>query len=144
MANEALSLAYLTPFEEQVFRQKQYLLKDIQSPRRDVVVRPLIQPTERSSPAETANKGNHRSTTQAACSRDDRGAGWRRLKRRHRDIFSTADTLAVALSSSAQQLLEPLIYRRPAAPSRRFSSRLLITTMPIEMTASELPKRSRN
>ncbi len=31
-----------------------------------------------------------------------------------------------------------------ARTSRRFSSRLLITTMPIEMTASELPKRSRN
>jgi hypothetical protein len=50
MANEALSLAYLTPFGEQVFRQKQCLLKNIQSPRKDVVVRPLIQPTERSSP----------------------------------------------------------------------------------------------
>jgi hypothetical protein len=34
----------------------------------------------------------------SGCSRDVRGAGWRRLKRRHRDIFSTADTLAVALS----------------------------------------------
>jgi hypothetical protein len=31
-----------------------------------------------------------------------------------------------------------------ASTSRRFSSRLLITTMPIEMTASELPKRSGN
>src|SRR6266404_4189989 len=26
------------------------------------------------------------------CSKDDRGVGWRRLKRRYRDIVSTADT----------------------------------------------------
>src|ERR1700721_1137961 len=58
----------------------------------------------------------------SGCSRDARGAGWRRLKRRHRDIFSTADTLAVALSTLAQQLLEPLIYRRPAAPKHQDGS----------------------
>jgi hypothetical protein len=71
------------------------------------------------------------------------GAGWRRLKHRHRDIFSTADRFAVALSPSAQQLLQPLICRCLAVPkhSRRFSSRLLITSMPIEMTASELAKK---
>src|SRR5438874_5765168 len=80
----------------------------------------------------------------SGCSRDDRGAGWRGLKRRHRDIFLTADTFAAALSSSAQQLLEPLICRCLAVPEHQFSSRLLITTMPIEITASELPKRSRN
>src|SRR5437660_10816024 len=36
----------------------------------------------------------------SGCSRGDRGAGWRWLKRRHRDIFSTADTFASALSPS--------------------------------------------
>src|SRR5258707_15744487 len=77
------------------------------------------------------------------CSKDAPGAGWRWLKRRHRDIFSTADTFAAALSPSAQQLREPLICRCLAVPKHQ-GSRLLITTMPIEMTASELPKRSGN
>src|SRR5258705_8160005 len=58
----------------------------------------------------------------SGCSRDDRGAGWRWLKRRHRDIFSTADTFAAALSSSAQQLLEPLICRCLAVPEHQDGS----------------------
>src|SRR6202035_1645440 len=48
-------------------------------------------------------------------------------------IMSSAAARAVNLSLSSR-----------AKISRRFSSRLLITTMPIEITASELPKRSRN
>src|SRR5258708_25616505 len=58
----------------------------------------------------------------SGCSRDDRGAGWRWLKRRHRDIFLTADTFAAALSSSAQQLLEPLICRCLAVPEHQDGS----------------------
>jgi hypothetical protein len=48
-------------------------------------------------------------------------------------VISSAAARAVNLSLSSR-----------ARTSRRFSSRLLITTMPLEMTASELPKRSRN
>src|SRR5882757_8079937 len=58
----------------------------------------------------------------SGCSRDDRGAGWRWLKHRHRDIFSTADTFAAALSSSGQQLLEPLICRCLAVPEHQDGS----------------------
>src|SRR5260370_42076835 len=59
---------------------------------------------------------------QAVVRGDARGAGWRWLKRRHRDIFSTADTFAAALSSSAQQLLEPLICRCLAVPEHQDGS----------------------
>src|SRR6476660_10224786 len=58
----------------------------------------------------------------SGCSRDDRGVDWRRQKRRHRDIFSTADTFAAALSSLAQQPPEPLICRCPAVPERQDGS----------------------
>src|SRR5882762_153704 len=58
----------------------------------------------------------------SGCSRDDRGAGWRWLKRRHRDIFSTADTFASALSPSAQQRREPLICRCLAVPEHQDGS----------------------
>src|SRR5260370_39936879 len=59
----------------------------------------------------------------SGCLRDDRGAGWRWLKRRRRDISSKADTFAAALSSSAQQLLEPLICRCPAMPEHQDGSK---------------------
>ena len=49
----------------------------------------------------------------------------------------------IAISSAAVRAVNLSLSSR-ARTSRRFSSRLLITTMPIEMTASELPKRSRN
>src|SRR6266550_6813496 len=58
----------------------------------------------------------------SGCSTDDRGADWRSLKHRHRDIFSTADTFAVALSSSARQRLETLICRCPAVPEHQDGS----------------------
>src|SRR6266516_1569186 len=58
----------------------------------------------------------------SGCSKDNPGAGWRWLKRRHRDIFSTAETFAAALSPSAQQLREPLICRCPAVPEHQDDS----------------------
>src|SRR6202140_5027143 len=58
----------------------------------------------------------------SGCSRGNRGAGWRWLKRRHRDIFSTADTFASALSPSAQQRREPLICRSLAVPEHQDGS----------------------
>src|SRR5436189_6091047 len=58
----------------------------------------------------------------SGCSRDDRGADSRRLTHRHRDTFSTADTLAVALPPSARQRLEPLICRCPAVPAHQDGS----------------------
>src|SRR5712672_2654620 len=58
----------------------------------------------------------------SGCSRGDRGAGWRWLKRRHRDIFSTADTFASALSPSAQQRRDPLICRCLAVPEHQDGS----------------------
>src|SRR3954466_4429272 len=39
------------------------------------------------------------------CSRDDGGADWRRLKRHHHDIFSTADAFAVTLSPKQKKIL---------------------------------------
>src|SRR4029077_18544179 len=68
------------------------------------------------APAQSHDREPHPAS---GCSRDDRGAGWRWLKRRRRDIFSTADTFAAALSSSAQQLLEPLICRCLAVPEHQ-------------------------
>jgi hypothetical protein len=58
-------------------------------------------------------------------------AGQKRICRL--DRADACESRAVNLSLSSR-----------ASTSRRFSSRLLITTMPIEMTASELPERSRN
>src|ERR1700680_2943346 len=66
----------------------------------------------------------------SGCSRGDRGAGWRWLKRRHRDIFSTADTFAAALSPSAQQQREPLICRCPGVPEHQDGSARACSSSP--------------
>src|ERR1700709_998540 len=58
----------------------------------------------------------------SGCSRGNRGAGWRWLKRRHRDIFSTAYTFASALSPSALQRRETLICRCLAVPEHQDGS----------------------
>src|ERR1700730_1466460 len=47
----------------------------------------------------------------------------------------------IPISPAAARTVNLLLSSR-ARTSRRFSSRLLITTMPIEMTASKLPKRA--